>query len=198
MSRRKKPRLTADDAELWARVIQTAKPLSPVRPKPGLAAPKAQPKKPLPPQFEIMDFRVGETADTSGSQTASRRSLDGGALVAPLRMDSAKHRKMVRGKVRPEGRLDLHGMTLSQAHPELVSFIMRAHADAKRLVLVITGKGKDRDDPGPIPGRRGVLKHQVPGWLAAPPLNAVVLETREAHLKHGGAGAYYVYLSRSR
>jgi hypothetical protein len=69
-----------------------------------------------------------------------------------------------------------------------------------RLLLVITGKGRggDREDYGPIPIRRGVLKQQVPGWLTAPPLGPLVLEIREAHQRHGGGGAYYVYLRRPR
>ncbi|MCG6901727.1 MAG: Smr/MutS family protein, partial [Rhodobacter sp.] len=63
---------------------------------------------------------------------------------------------------------------------------------------VITGKGRDKDQDGPIPVRRGVLKHQVPHWLTTPPLNLMVLQISEAHLKHGGTGAYYVYLKRRR
>jgi DNA-nicking Smr family endonuclease len=41
-----------------------------------------------------------------------------------------------------------------------------------------------------------VLRHQVPVWLQQPPLGAMVLQVAEAHLKHGGSGAYYVYLRR--
>ena len=115
-----------------------------------------------------------------------------------FRMDHAAFRKMTRGKLKPEGRIDLHGMTLSQAHPALTRFILDAHAAGKRLVLVITGKGKDRETPDPIPIRRGVLRHQVPMWLHNPPLGAVVLDIREAHQRHGGGGAYYVYLKKAR
>ena len=68
----------------------------------------------------------------------------------------------------------------------------------KRLVLVITGKGKSRDDGGPIPTRFGVLRHQVPQWLRLAPLARAVLQVSEAHLRHGGQGAYYVYLKRRR
>ena len=63
-------------------------------------------------------------------------------------------------------------------------------------MLVITGKGKQGPDFGPIPQRYGVLKHQVPQWLHMPPLGPCILQITEAHLKHGGAGAYYVYLRR--
>ena len=105
---------------------------------------------------------------------------------------------MKRGKLKPEGKLDLHGMRVDSAHPALVSFILSAHSAGKRLVLVITGKGKDRDEPGPMPVPRGVLRHQVPQWLSLPPLSQVVLQVTPAHVSHGGGGAYYVYLRRHR
>lgn len=115
---------------------------------------------------------------------------------APLQMDAKTHGKMTRGKLAPEARIDLHGLTLAEAHPELIRFILNAHAQGMRLVLVITGKGKRREDAGPIPQRMGALRHQVPHWLHLPPLGPVVLQVGEAHLKHGGSGAYYVYLRR--
>ena len=65
-------------------------------------------------------------------------------------------------------------------------------------MLVVTGKGKDRDEPGPIPTPRGVLRHRVPQWLALPPLSQAVLQVTPAHISHGGEGAYYVYLRRGR
>jgi DNA-nicking Smr family endonuclease len=43
-----------------------------------------------------------------------------------------------------------------------------------------------------------VLRHQVPHWLNSMPLKPHVLQIAEAHVKHGGAGAYYVYLRRGR
>ncbi|NIY79361.1 Smr/MutS family protein [Celeribacter sp. HF31] len=117
---------------------------------------------------------------------------------APLRMDRKKFGKMRKGNLAPEGRIDLHGMTIAQAHPALTRFILNSWAMDRRLVLVITGKGKHRDDDGPIPVRKGVLKHQVPHWLHMAPLRDAVLQVSEAHLKHGGTGAYYVYLRRKK
>jgi DNA-nicking Smr family endonuclease len=115
----------------------------------------------------------------------------------PPAMDRKAYRKLTRGKLRPEARIDLHGMTLAQAHPALTSFIMASHAAGRRLVLVITGKGSGADrSSGPIPERRGVLREQVPGWLAAPPCSSVVIQVAQAHQSHGGRGAYYVYLRR--
>lgn len=115
---------------------------------------------------------------------------------APVQMDRKSFDQMKRGKLKPEGRLDLHGLTLDRAHPMLVQFIMSSQANGKRLVLVITGKGKSRDDGGPIPVRFGVLRHQVPQWLALPPLSSAVLQITQAHDRHGGGGAYYIYLRK--
>lgn len=196
MARRRTRKPSPEDRELWDRVAQTATPLD-------------KPKRPIPPELEtppkaavpqptaerLPPFRIGEK-QVSPSANMLRHSVSDRLAHAPVRMDHGTHKKMLRGKLKPEARLDLHGMTLAQAHPTLTRFILDAHDRNKRLVLVITGKGKDRDDGSPIPIRRGVLRHQVPGWLHAPPLGALVLDIREAHLRHGGHGAYYVYLKR--
>jgi DNA-nicking Smr family endonuclease len=112
-------------------------------------------------------------------------------------MDRRTHQQMLRGKLKPEARIDLHGMTVAEAHPELVRFLLNAQASGKRMVLVITGKGKVKDDHGPIPQRMGVLRHQLPHWLGQPPLGGVVQQVAPAHLKHGGGGAFYIYLRRT-
>ena len=112
-------------------------------------------------------------------------------------MDKKTFSKMRRGKLVPEGKIDLHGMTLDQAHPALTRFILTSQARGLRLVLVITGKG-DRNDPyDPMPRQRGVLKRQVPMWLKMAPLSLIVMDVNEAHLRHGGGGAYYVYLRKT-
>lgn len=178
--------LHPDEQEIWHAVARTANPLhghafvvpqAPTIPKTDtvIAAPA-----PIP------EFRLGEKAVAKPNQ----------AKPATLQMDAKKHAKMTRGKLAPEARIDLHGMTMAEAHPELIRFILNAKADQLRLVLVITGKGKLRDDFGPIPQRMGVLRHNVPLWLRQMPLAPAVLQVTEAHAKHGGAGAIYVYLRR--
>jgi DNA-nicking Smr family endonuclease len=111
-------------------------------------------------------------------------------------MDAKAFSRMSKGKLAPEARIDLHGMTLAEAHPALTGFVLRAQAAGCRLVLVITGKGRPGSDDGPIPRRPGVLRHQVPLWLRQAPLGAVVQQVAEAHVRHGGGGALYVYLRR--
>lgn len=142
---------------------------------------------------------MGQTAVKRKPSIAQMRPAFAGPLgPASVQMDKRAFTKLRRGKIRPEGKLDLHGMTLDRAHPALNRFIMSSHQNDKRLVLVVTGKGKQRDEGGPIPARFGVLRHQVLHWLNAAPLSAIVMQVSQAHVSHGGGGAYYVYLRRSR
>lgn len=199
MTRRRK--LRPEEEDLWRIVARTARPLHahPLHDRPAEAEPEPGfvPKdRPLPTDpHHLSAFRLGEKARSAGSPDA----VPGAVPPPPLRMDAKAFGKMTRGKLLPEARIDLHGMTLAEAHPELIRFILGAHAAGMRLVLVITGKGKPKPDHGPIPQRAGVLRHQVPQWLRLPPLGpAVVLQVAEAHQRHGGAGACYVYLRRAR
>jgi DNA-nicking Smr family endonuclease len=147
----------------------------------------------------LTPFRVGDRAQLA-HPPHPQSDLSDKLAHAPVRMKQSDHRRLQRGKLKPEARLDLHGMTIADAHPALIGFVSDAYARGLRLLLVITGKGRGgpEADHGPIPIRRGVLRQQVPGWLNAPPLGAFVLEVREAHHRHGGAGAFYVYLKRRR
>lgn len=193
----RRPRhLSNEERALWDRVADTAQPLDPAGPAPlpEVIASKPKPKIALDP---LPRFSVGQKVDPRRPNDvlpgiAERLSR------APLNMDNKAYTRMKRGKLKPEARIDLHGMTMDQAHPELVGFILNSQAIGRRLVLVITGKGKLRDDGGPMPARQGILRHQVPQWMALPPLSSAILQVTPAHLTHGGHGAYYVYLRRLR
>ena len=190
--------LRPEEEELWQAVARTAKPMhTPLhRRKLDAPPPTPAPVHPAEPKPRLPTFRLGEKARTPATPPGPSRSL----AEAPLQMDAKTHARMTRGKLQPEARIDLHGMTLAEAHPELIGFILNAQSAGLRLVLVITGKGKQKPDAdtfgGPIPQRIGVLRHQVPLWLRQMPLGPSVLQITEAHLKHGGSGAFYVYLRR--
>lgn len=116
---------------------------------------------------------------------------------APAAMDRSRLERLRRGRVEPEARLDLHGMTAARAHAALTGFVLRQAEAGRRLLLVITGKGRSAD-PHQMSGRPGILRHNVPHWLNTPPLAARVLQIVPAHRRHGGDGAYYIYLRRHR
>ncbi|MBZ4022084.1 DNA mismatch repair protein MutS [Rhodobacter sp. TJ_12] len=194
--------LSAEDREIWERVAASTHALHQRAPISAETEPERAEKPghhpPKKPRFEMKDFHIGQSAPDLGWRVDMAPSLSEQLQRQPVTMDRKTHRNMTRGKLEPEAKIDLHGMTMAQAHPELVRFVMRARDRGCRLVLVITGKGKRGPDDGPIPQRQGVLRHQVPQWLRLPPLGAVVMQVTEAHLKHGGSGAYYVYLRRTR
>ena len=182
---------------MWHAVARTATPMhAPVIHR-KIEAPLPPSATAAPPLQSYGRFRVGEKARHAPYHDVLP-PLAERLAIAPVVMDKKSYDRMSRGKLAPEGRIDLHGMTVAEAHPELIRFILNAHSNGLRLVLVITGKGKQGPDFGPIPMRYGVLKHQVPQWLHMAPLGPCILQVSEAHLKHGGAGAYYVYLRRTR
>ena len=149
------------------------------------------------PRFEISPFSIGSRATDSLSGRSSA-TQSGEAGPAALNMDRTTFQRMKRGKVRPEARIDLHGMTADAAHQRLTAFLFQAQASGRRLVLVITGKGRPGSDEGPVPYRMGVLRRSLPEWLGRAPLKPIVQQIAEAHQRHGGSGAFYVYLRRIR
>ena len=194
-----KRRLRPDEMELWRKVADKTERLHPERKTSMPERPAPKPKvqsRPAPDPHP--EFRVGQKSRDTGPAHDLMGSVHDRLTAAPVRMDRKAHTRMKRGKLSPDARIDLHGMTMDRAHTALKGFILRSHHEGYRLLLVITGKGRDRDEGGPIPVRRGILRHQVPHWLSVPPLSQLVLQVAPAHLKHGGGGAYYVYLRRNR
>jgi DNA-nicking Smr family endonuclease len=119
-------------------------------------------------------------------------------------IDGNTAERLIRGQLEPEAKLDLHGLTEAAAHRALLTFLRSAAARKLRLILVVTGKGGKQprpDDPFDLElhGRaRGVLRMMTPRWLAEPELAGFVADVRPSHRRHGGEGALYVYLRKSR
>lgn len=196
---RRPRRLSPEERALWDQVARSAEPLLQRPGTPSRPAPPPAPEKPASvvpvSRPHVPRFRIGERSEPV------RNGISAPALVPPAppppsRMDARTHGRMRKGRVAPEARIDLHGMTLAQAHGALVGFILSSRAAGRRLVLVITGKGRPRDGDGPLPPARGLLRTQVPDWLTLPPLADLVLDVTPAHANHGGSGALYVYLRR--
>jgi len=203
MARKRRP--STEEMDLWNRIAGSADPLGRRNLEGGVTpAPKtrdsingthtAVPR----PKPELPSFRLGEKTSRSTPDHDLVAPLSERLAAAPVNMDKKAFTRLRRGKLDPEARIDLHGMTQARAHPALTRFILSSQAHGRRLVLVITGKGRPGGSHGPMPVPHGVLRHQVPRWLSMPPLNHAVLQISQAHIKHGGEGALYVYLRKSR
>ncbi len=204
MSGKKKTRrsLTPAERALWEKVVAHAAPMRQAAEPPTTA--DTPPARPIPPKpaHSITYFRIGQASPAPQQRRDLVPSLEesfalSGGNKTPA-MDRKRFEKLKRGKLAIDARLDLHGMTQARAQAALSIFVRDSHASGKRLLLVITGKGRDGDNDDIMPTPRGILKHQVPRWLAQPPLAPLILQVNQAHRRHGGAGAYYVYLRRRR
>jgi DNA-nicking Smr family endonuclease len=106
-------------------------------------------------------------------------------------IDRANAERLKRGHHPIEARLDLHGMTQSEAHRAVAAFVHASSDAGLRCVLVITGRGLGPNGPG-------VLRSAVPRWLEQPGLRRQILAIAPAQPRHGGAGALYLLLRRRR
>ena len=139
------------------------------------------------------DIEAEKTAVPARSPAAAKSlGIASGNMPPPLTPLGRRLKQRIgRGKEAIDGRLDLHGLTQSQAHAALLRFLRSASERDARLVLVITGKGARE-------GERGVLKRVVPQWLGLPEFRMLVIGYEDAHVAHGGEGALYIRIRRTR
>lgn len=199
MTRHKPRSPRSDELELWRRVSKTARPLNVGivnEVKNRTSGHKPSTSEIRTESFELKPFTLGELASSTKPLSASQAS-SASTGKASRKLDKSILTKLRRGKLRPEARIDLHGMTVDEALPSLTRFLFRAQSDGRRLVLVITGKGRTSGLDSPFPSQPGVLRRSLPLWVSRPPLVNIVQEITEAHQRHGGSGAFYVYLRRN-
>jgi len=178
MTRRRQ--LSDEERALWSGIARSIKPLRPAKfvkvSKPGGTAEKAP---------------ASPGAETRAQAPSSAKPLPLAAL------DRRQKQRVARGRDAIDVRIDLHGMTQSEAYDALHRFLRQAQANGAKIALVVTGKGTRpavRDGGGEC----GVLKRQVPMWLALPEFRPFVVGFDDAHVSHGGQGALYVRLRRRR
>jgi len=201
--------VTPEDRALWDQVIRDATPLERDRRATGDEADTAPARSAptQPPTQARTAPRPPQTLRPAGSGKAPGIDLDlADPAVAPVGrpepgLDRRNAERLRRGERAPDGRIDLHGLTAERAHRALDRRIGEALAGDQRLVLVITGKGGKKSNTDDAPFMReeeGVLRQQAPRWLRSGPHAAHIIGIYQAHPRHGGAGALYVYLKRRR
>jgi DNA-nicking Smr family endonuclease len=173
------PVLSDADAKVWAEVTKVARPLK-----------NRAPAAPLPRVRAIV-------AESNNLPDPAFKATARVAMNATL--DATWDRKIRTGEVLPEMIIDLHGSSQAQAFQKLQRGLAKAASRRARLVLIITGKGDPDPETWPAPDpRRGMLRQAFPAWLETPEVARYVSSVRQAHNRHGGAGAWYVILKRVR
>jgi len=172
-------RLSPDERRLWAKVVETVRPLEGVA-APVLEAEAASDRPAKPPPAAP---RAPAPAPAPAARKAPGSTLDG-----------TWDRRLSRGLVAPDVVVDLHGHNLATAYDLLDRRLEQALAMEARLLLLVTGK-----PPGPErPVKRGAIRAAVGDWLAASRHSGEIAAVRNAHPRHGGTGALYIVLRRRR
>jgi DNA-nicking Smr family endonuclease len=188
--------LSSDEAKLWQRVAKTTKAyksLLPAESKASVLDVSAVAKTPAAPELLHVALKRAKAARLGPKKAdlkpAAKKPI--GALVA----DASGHKKVRRGKLEIDGRIDLHGMRQIEAHAALAAKIARTRANHGRCILVVTGKGSPID-PGEdfITPQPGVIRRRLPEWLNGPGMREHVSGFAPASAKDGGTGAFYVLL----
>lgn len=174
----KKGGLSPDDEDLWRKVTRTVRPLARrnvlVARKPVIVA-----------TTPVESISLRAPAVPPKPVVASVKKAPG------VLADRSPEKRVRRGKLDVGAKLDLHGFTQEEARGALMRFLLHARADNVRVALVVTGKGGRLRSGESAPG---VLKQRLPEWLAGADLRPLVSGYAEAHQRHGGGGAYYVFL----
>ncbi|MDF3048039.1 MAG: putative Smr domain protein [Candidatus Midichloriaceae bacterium] len=112
------------------------------------------------------------------------------ASIAPTNLDFKISRKINRGQIFIDAKLDLHGLTEMQAFDALQAFVQKSFSSSHRLVIVITGKGS-KESPS-------VLKSKLPTWISRDSIAPFIISFSQAAKIHGGEGAFYLYLRKNK
>jgi DNA-nicking Smr family endonuclease len=173
--------------ELWEKVAETVAPLA--RPH------KAKPVPPPPEEKPKPERRAKSPPVVTVAPPVPPARPKGPPTLAP--MDRRTRSRLSRGVVSVDGRIDLHGLTQAAAETRLNRFLRAAQDDGAKVVLVITGKGRERGGDE-ARAESGVLRRMAPHWLSSPAMREVVVGFEEAARGHGGSGALYVRIRRKR
>lgn len=156
---------------------------------------KGQRMNPSPPSVMVVPHGSGFLA--ARERAAGRRresSSPAREERAGFSLDRKLQRRLRRGRLLPQARLDLHGLTREEAYAILLRFLEAEQKAGRRFLLVITGKGRPTLDF--VGEEGGVLRRLVPRWMAQPPFTALIHSWGGAYPFHGGAGAFYVFLRK--
>ncbi|MFN7178492.1 Smr/MutS family protein [Hyphomonas sp.] len=163
--------LTPDEARAWARVAASVKPIG---------------RKAADLEALTEALGAGPTDPPAAPASEPAKAAKPKTPKAPgPPAERSGEKRVRRGKLSIAASFDLHGHTQASAARALPAFLEHQQAEGARCVLVITGKGREG---------QGVLRRNFLIWLESPAARRLISGYAESHPKHGGSGAFYVFL----
>ena len=97
--------------------------------------------------------------------------------------------------------IDLHGYSLDEANKAVKDLIFQSYKDGFNKLIIVTGKGlhsKNEKDPY-VSKDLGILKYSVPEFINSDQdLLKKIIEIKDADVKDGGDGAFYIFLRKKK
>ena len=109
------------------------------------------------------------------------------------------NKKLKKGKIPPDKKIDFHGMSLIEAEELLCSTVISCYNTNKRCILFVTGKGvnkKETDYGNETRLYYGKIRGAFSSWIRKPEIEKYILSVEQASIEYGADGAFFVYLRK--
>ena len=111
------------------------------------------------------------------------------------------NKKLKKGKIPIDKKIDFHGMTLFEAETLFSKTIINCYENNLRCLLFVTGKGvlkKSTENSAQVKLYYGKIRSGFFSWVKKNELQQHILAVEQANIEHGADGAFFVYLRKNR
>jgi DNA-nicking Smr family endonuclease len=109
-------------------------------------------------------------------------------LVKPVLLDANLHKQF---KNHHFSKIDLHGLTVDQAHQKLIEYFSINYKKKNLFHIVVTGLGNKTNGEEFFTGK---IRRQFPFWLDTEKFQFMIKSYSPCKIQHGGLGAFYIKL----
>ncbi|MCP1235154.1 Smr/MutS family protein [Gluconobacter kondonii] len=172
--------LREEEATLWRMVVRDIKPLrSPRSPHRIVSAAKVEPPASIPEVPRPMPVVTKRSFLPLQSEKPKPRPAELSVGVRAPGLDDTSWKRLSRGQMKVDARLDLHGYVVQEAFERLYDFMQRARVRNWRCVEVVTGLGSGETS--------GLIRRELPMWLQRGDLRSMVLAVVHPHAANHGS-----------
>nr|WP_294915058.1 Smr/MutS family protein [uncultured Neokomagataea sp.] len=145
-------------------------------------APTSVPVQAVTPEQAAYRVDVPEPSFADMMARSIRRLPKVGALKVGVRapgLDNTSWKRLTRGTLRVEAKLDLHGYIVQDAFERLLDFLQRARTQNLKCIEVVTGLGSGEQS--------GAIRRELPLWLQRADIRGMILAVVHTHKANHGA-----------